>query len=389
LLSISDPVTGGDIVRADVVVASSESTITEAPPQAAHTSMAETANVNLLNGTITADAVRAQATAIASGSASSFSSVGSTFKNLTVAGVAMNDVTPNTRVDLPAAQFGSGSYVLLYERVGSTSTPSPGQIEGGTYAAELKVNMIHVFVSDLQPLVLGSQQVEVIVSDAIAKADFPQLELCSIPPEQTVSGHAFVASAATDPSLLPTTVGFVSIPPNGGLDQQNLESVAISGAASAGASQSESSGALTADASGASSFAQASGACLMQSGNTCGLSATLVKSTSNSTATASGASSNDAGTQLVDLVVLGTPVAANPPPNTVIDLPGIGFVILNEQFCDNQGTLPNCSSGTSAGHAGLTVRAIRLFVTAPDNPLGLQTGQVIVAESHSDAAFRR
>jgi hypothetical protein len=389
LLNISDPVTGGDIVEADVVVASSESTITEAPAQAGHTSIAETANVNLLNGTITADAVRAQATAIAGASASSFSSVGSTFKNLRVAGVAMNDVTPNTRVDLPAAQFGAGSYVLLYERVGSTSTPSPGQIEGGTYGAELKVNMIHVFVSDLQPLVLGSQRVEVILSNAIAKTDFPQLELCSIPPEQTVSGHALLASAATDPASLPTTVGFVSIPANGGLDQQNLESVAISGAVSAGASQTESSGALGTDASNASSFAQASGVCLLPSGNTCGLSATLVKSKSNSGATASGASSDDAGTQLVDLVVLGTPVAANPPPNTVIDLPGIGFVIVNEQFCDNQGTLPNCSNGTLAGHAGLTVRAIRLFVTAPDNPLGLQTGQVIVAESHSDAAFRR
>jgi hypothetical protein len=389
LLNISDPVTGGGIVRADVVVASSESTITEAPAQAAHTSIAETANVNLLNGTITADVVRAQATSIAGASASSFNSVGSTFKNLRVGGVAMNDVTPNTRVDLPAAQFGPDSYVLLYERVGSTSTPSPGQIEGGTYAAELKVNMIHVFVSDLQPLVLGSQRVEVIISNAIAKADFPQLELCSTPPEQTVSGHAFVASAATDPSSLPTTVGFVSIPPNGGLDQQNLENVAISGAVSAGASQSESGGALSTDASDASSFAQASGLCLLPSGSTCGLSATLVKSKSNSRATASGASSDDTGTQLVDLVVLGTPVSANPPPNTVIDLPGIGFVMLNEQFCDNQGTLPNCSNGTLAGHAGLTVRAIRLFVTAPDNPLGLQTGQVIVAESHSDAAFRR
>jgi len=33
------------------------------------------------------------------------------------------------------------------------------------------------------------------------------------------------------------------------------------------------------------------------------------------------------------------------------------------------------------------VRAIHLAVTAPNNPLGLKTGEVIVAEAHSDAFF--
>jgi len=87
---------------------------------------------------------------------------------------------------------------------------------------------------------------------------------------------------------------------------------------------------------------------------------------------------------------MGTSVGANPPRNTVIDLPGLGFLILNEQFCDNQGTLPsNCSDGLVVGHAGLTVRALRLVVTVPENPLGLKTGQIIVAESHSDATFKK
>jgi len=388
-VTVPNPVGTGTVVTADVVVASSQSTITEAPAQAAHTSIAETAAVNLLGGFITADAVRAQATATATGASASFNSTGSTIKNLKVGDTAMNVVSPNTRVDLPSGRFGPGSFVIFFERMGSTSTPAPGQIQGGTYAANLTVNMIHVLVTDLQPNLVGNQRVEVIVSNAVAESDFPQTDLCEIPPDQTVSGHAFVASAATEPSSAPTTVGFVDIPPSGGLDHQSLENVAISAAMSAGASESESSGTLTGGASTASSFAQASEVCLLSGGNTCGIAATVVKSKSNSTATASGASSNDAGTQLVGVVVLGTPVSSAPPPNTVIDLPGIGFVILNEQFCDNEGTLPNCSDGTVAGHAGLTVRAIRLFVTAPDNPLGLQTGQVIVAESHSDAAFRR
>src|SRR5438093_4599911 len=70
LLNLKDPVTGGGIVRADVVIASSESTITDSPAEATHTSIAEVTNVNILNGQITADTVRAQATAIASGPAS-------------------------------------------------------------------------------------------------------------------------------------------------------------------------------------------------------------------------------------------------------------------------------------------------------------------------------
>ena len=128
----------------------------------------------------------------------------------------------------------------------------------------------------------------------------------------------------------------------------------------------------------------------MPSSAGCAASATVVKSQSNSTANGFGASSDAGGTQLVGLVVMGTPVGATPPPNTVIDLPGIGFLTLNEQFCDNQGTLPNnCSDGLVSAHAGLTVRALRLVVTVPENPLGLKTGQVIVAESHSDAAFKK
>src|SRR2546425_405617 len=56
LINVTDPVTGGGIVRADVVVASSHSTITEGPAQAVHSSTAEVANVSMLNGLITADA---------------------------------------------------------------------------------------------------------------------------------------------------------------------------------------------------------------------------------------------------------------------------------------------------------------------------------------------
>jgi len=389
VLEISVPEPGGGVLRADVLRASSTSEIANGPAQAKHTSVAETVNLNVLDGLVTASLVRGVATAAASGSASSFSSIGSTFKDLVVNGVAMTTVAPNTRIDLPAALFGPGSFVLLYEQVGSTSTPAPGQIQGGAYAADLTVNMIHVYITDSLPLVPGDQTVEVIVANTVAHADFPQRELCAIPPEQTVSGHAFIASATTDPALLPTTIGFVSIPSTGGSDHQNLDEVTIGSAVSAGASVSDSSGALGPTGSTASSFAEATGVCLLPAATGCTISATLVKSQSNSAADASGASSDDDETALVDVVVMGTPVSAAPPPNTVIELPGIGFVILNEQICDNDGTLAaNCSDGTAPGHSGLTVRDIHVVATVPDNPLGLTPGtEIIVSEAHSDAGL--
>ncbi len=378
---LSVPVPG--YLQADVLRASSTSEISIGPAQAKHTSVSEAVNVNILNGLVTASLVRGVATTTASGSASSFSSIGSTFKDLVVNGTAINNVTPNTRIALPDSPFGPGSYVLLYERAGSTSTPAPGQIEGGTYAADLIVNMIHVVIKGLpQP----GDETEVIVSNAVAHTDFPQRELCALPPEQMVSGHAFIASATTNPSFVPTVVGFVSIPATGGFDHQDLNEATIGSVVSAEAAMSESSGALSATNSTASSFAQVTGVCLPTPGCTT-ISATAVKSQSNSTADG-GASSNGDGTELIGLVVMGTPMSANPPPNTTMELPGIGFVILNEQFCDNNGTLAaNCSDGTVAGNSGLTVRAIHVFVTVPANLAGLQEGEAIVAEAHSDATF--
>src|SRR5438093_9764878 len=115
LLSVAVPPTDGSIARGDRLFVSSDSTITNAPAQATDNGVSEVANLNLLNGTITADAVRAEAKTLASGSASSFSSTGSTFKNLKVNGVPVNNVIPNTRIDLPSNLFGNGSFVILYE----------------------------------------------------------------------------------------------------------------------------------------------------------------------------------------------------------------------------------------------------------------------------------
>jgi hypothetical protein len=386
LLNVALPAPGGEVLRADVLRSSSGSVVTASPAEASQTSTAEAANLNVMNGLVTASAVRAVATARASGNSSSVSSVGSVLKDVTVRGAAMGDAAPNTRVDLPPDLFGPGSYVVLNERTASTSRPAPTQTSGGTYAADLEVNMIRVHITDELPLVAGNQALDVTVANAKAHADFPQITVCPGAPLQAVSGHAYVLREANDVLTIPVTHGFVSILPTGGHDHQDLAQASTS-AASAGAAVTDSNGALS--PTSASSYAQAAGLCIASAPSGCTIAAQLVKSQANSSGGSSSASSNDNGTNFVGLSVLGTPTTVGASRNQVVELPGIGFVILDEQFCDNGAALPNCAGGSAAGSSGLTVRAIHLVVTVPSNPTGLRAGtEAIVAEAHADVLSR-
>jgi hypothetical protein len=59
-----------------------------------------------------------------------------------------------------------------------------------------------------------------------------------------------------------------------------------------------------------------------------------------------------AGTKFVNLVVAGTPITGTPAPNTKITLPGVGYVVLNQQ-----------TSHVGTASAGLMVTAIHVVVT--------------------------
>jgi hypothetical protein len=73
-------------------------------------------------------------------------------------------------------------------------------------------------------------------------------------------------------------------------------------------------------------------------------------------------------------------------PNTTINLPGIGFVVLNEQVCDGGGEATHSCSGYP--HSGITVTAVHIVVTVLDTTLNLKPGlEVIVARAHADATF--
>jgi len=147
-----------------------------------------------------------------------------------------------------------------------------------------------------------------------------------------------------------------------------------------------------ATSSNSSSYAEAANVCLLRMADgSCTIGATALKSQANATANASGASSSDTGTQFTALQVLGQTISLPVPPNTVINLPGLGFVVLNEQVCDGgpfptaPGPVTPCAGST---HSGLTVRAIHVVLTVPPVIPGLRLGlQIIVAEAHADATW--
>jgi hypothetical protein len=118
----------------------------------------------------------------------------------------------------------------------------------------------------------------------------------------------------------------------------------------------------------------------------CLVEAVVVRSEARSHADqTNGSVSTSANTKFAGLKVLGLPVDVNVPPNTTINLPGIGYVVLNEQTCDGGGLAVN---GSCAGypHSGITVRAVHVVVTVLGNVLGLQPAvQVVVAEAHADS----
>jgi hypothetical protein len=107
------------------------------------------------------------------------------------------------------------------------------------------------------------------------------------------------------------------------------------------------------------------------------ITATTVRAVANTTATASATSSNAIGSTLVDLVIDGRRIAANPPPNSRVALPGIGTVILNKRVV----------SGNGQPLQTITVEGLTVQVETA-NSLGLPVGARIVV-AHAISGFSR
>ena len=78
-----------------------------------------------------------------------------------------------------------------------------------------------------------------------------------------------------------------------------------------------------------------------------------------------------AGTQFTGLVVAGTPISGTPAPNTKISLPGVGYVVLNQQ-----------TGSIGKTRAALTVIGVHVYVTEQSKAARVGT-QVVVSSASS------
>jgi uncharacterized repeat protein (TIGR01451 family) len=375
------------VVQIDVIKGVATSQVLTSPNVSRQSSIAQVVGVNLLNGVITADLIRAAVLAEATGDGSNWNTNGTGFVNLKIdtdgAGPGQPQVYDNANpglvVDLSAI-FGKGPHgersgVTLREVTGSTT---------GTFVSDVSETMIHVIAWDRDPVTPGRQTADIYVSRAIAHAEHPSDAGCP----GSVSGNAFIASETSDPELVPIVVGPVFIPAYGGHDEQALDQLFLPADGSvltAELTKSVSDGTLTSNSGTSNDYAELANLCVLRGVGSAGclVGATLVRSEATSSDTSSGgASSTDDGTQFLNVTVLGTPVSVPIGRNTVISLGPLGYIVLNEQFCDGGSlTVPTCGGAT---HSGLTVRAIRVVLLDPP-PGGAPGLEVIVAQAHSDA----
>lgn len=100
------------------------------------------------------------------------------------------------------------------------------------------------------------------------------------------------------------------------------------------------------------------------------ITADIVTAVATSYVNPDGGGSDAEGSGFTNLVVNGEPVTTDVAPNTRVDLPGVGYAVLNEQI----------PSGNGVTSWGMTVNMIHVVLL---NFLGQKTGDVIIGSASS------
>jgi len=333
--------------------------------EATSTSSSTVANVNLLNGLITADVVKGVAQSDASALSASSNSNGSTFTNLKINGNSITNVTPNMHVDVkdPLTGLITIASVTLEEETKSAN------LANGFFTTSESINMIHVVL--LAPLGVLPAGANIVVAHANTDATYPSGVACGTTPAM-VSGEAFTVSALgtlNGVNLLTAKVGDAAITPFGGSDSDGPVVVTTAPLLAAAATNTTSGSTTPLPSSTARSVV--TGANVLD-----GLvTADVLDVQSNSTTTATTATSSVA-TTIANLKILGLPVNVTITPNTVIAvvLPGGSLLVVTID--------ERIFGGDGVNNTEATVHALHVQVFGLD---GLITADVIVASAHSDA----
>lgn len=296
-----------------------------------HASQARLTDVSLLDGLITADQIEPHAQTNATADDATYTSQGTSFSGLTVDGEELGSVAPWQMIDL-SDEFGPGSRVMLYERIGSIHAPSKPVDDG--WAADLDVNAVHIFLHDVDEATGDAQSLDLIVGRASGHSDFPMRPPCGPIQHVTASGTTL---NTTLPPEQPLATGHAEIPFTGGDETTHVANGSLAGN-TVGAVETRAHGAWEEDRSWARTVTTAGSVCLLDRAEGCLVEADALKVEASSTAPAGAPASSEASVELVNVTVAGRDVCAtpadggcSPPPDMRVALPGGGEVIFNEQ----------------------------------------------------------
>lgn len=304
-------------------------------------------NINLLNGLITADQVRAVATSQASSVGATSADGGSTFSNLVVAGKPISGaLKPNTVISLPG--FGSAT---LNERSGPSN---------GTNSTSYAVTMIDVKISLTNKLGIPAGA-QIVVAHATSS------DVSTVQPVY-VSAHSYRLSATGLTNASSTSIDSLApaqISCTGGNSEVATTSTLTSPVGSTGATTNIASGKNTSNGSAAASNTNIANVNLLK-----GL-ITASNVQAHALAVWNGTGTGSSSATLTDLKVDGIPISSSVAPDTLIPIPTLGYVIVNEQSNIN-----SISKGLG------DVNALDIRVTS--DGYGLKSGARIIL-GHADA----
>ena len=346
----------GVALRADTVTSTVQTRRTASTAEVSNSS--SIAGLSALGGLITATSIKAVANTVATASATTSNSNGSQFVNLVVAGRSISaNPAANTRIEVA----GLGTVVLNRRVVSGQGRP--------LQTITVEAIVVEIKAANSFGLPVGAKLVLAHAISGFLRTDIPAF----------VGGQAYAASAnAKVGSTLQAQIGkqalvTIGCEGTGGVTRTNTIA-----AINAGNVLRTGTGTTTAfggrDGSGtiARTTARVENATLLN--RTLGpvISFTAITAVAEDQWNGSVHTRSTAGTQFAALRVLGINLPVNIAPNTRIDLPLLGYVILNEQIVPSAAT-----------NGAMQVNGLRLVITVA-NTLGLPVGSEIVV-AHADA----
>jgi hypothetical protein len=188
---------------------------------------------------------------------------------------------------------------------------------------------------------------------------------------QSATGGA-VAAVVNTPTAGSQKFAAATVPAAGGMDNAQSDAVAVANTLDATGLNSVAAGQVDGSTVSVTATAEAAQVRLLN-----GLiSAKAVLALATSYVNSDRAASESDGSTILGLVIAGVSYGdGDPPANTRIDLPGVGYVVLNEQ-------LPG---GDGIRATGLTVNIIHVYLL--DQLTGAAAGEIIVGTATSTASL--